>query len=100
MIDVPFFAALKQNNKTVFQGNVSFRFCQRWSRAHSWFPGRVPQDGDNVTVEEGQLLLLDTSTSILNFVHVKGLCRLETGDDISTYNPITFRGKKGEEVFG
>ncbi|XP_024413827.2 fibrocystin isoform X2 [Desmodus rotundus] len=54
------------------QGNVSFRFCQRWSRAHSWFPGRVPQDGDNVTVEEGQLLLLDTSTSILNFVHVKG----------------------------
>ncbi|XP_036910620.1 fibrocystin isoform X3 [Sturnira hondurensis] len=54
------------------QGNMSFHFCQRWSRAHSWFPGRVPQDGDNVTVEKGQLLLLDTSTSILNFVHIKG----------------------------
>ncbi|XP_054425451.1 fibrocystin [Pteronotus mesoamericanus] len=54
------------------QGNVSFHFCQRWSRAHSWFPERVPQDGDNVTVEKGQLLLLDTNTSILNFVHVKG----------------------------
>ncbi|XP_045699280.1 fibrocystin isoform X6 [Phyllostomus hastatus] len=54
------------------QGHVSFHFCQRWSRARSWFPGRAPQDGDNVTVERGQWLLLDTSTSILNFVHVKG----------------------------
>ncbi|XP_029801305.1 fibrocystin [Suricata suricatta] len=54
------------------QGNFSFQFCQRWSRAHSWFPERVPQDGDNVTVEHGQLLLLDTNTSILNFLHIKG----------------------------
>nr|KAF6507232.1 PKHD1 ciliary IPT domain containing fibrocystin/polyductin [Rousettus aegyptiacus] len=54
------------------QGNFSFQFCQRWSRAHSWFPERVPQDGDNVTVENGQLLLLDTNTSVLNFLHVKG----------------------------
>ncbi|XP_070370876.1 fibrocystin isoform X2 [Equus asinus] len=48
------------------------QFCRRWSRAHSWFPERVPQDGDNVTVEKGQLLLLDTNTSILNLLHVKG----------------------------
>ncbi|XP_014387933.1 PREDICTED: fibrocystin [Myotis brandtii] len=54
------------------QGNVSFHFCRRWSRAYSWFPERAPQDGDNVTVENGQLLLLDTNTSILNFLHVKG----------------------------
>ncbi|ELK28746.1 Fibrocystin [Myotis davidii] len=54
------------------QGNVSFHFCRRWSRAYSWFPARAPQDGDNVTVENGQLLLLDTNTSILNFLHVKG----------------------------
>ncbi|XP_054554835.1 fibrocystin isoform X2 [Talpa occidentalis] len=54
------------------QGNLSFQFCQRWSRAHSWFPEILPQDGDNVTVEKGQLLLLDTNTSILNFVHIKG----------------------------
>ncbi|XP_003404487.2 fibrocystin [Loxodonta africana] len=54
------------------QGNFSFQFCQRWSKAHSWFPERVPQDGDNVTVESGQLLLLDTNTSILNLLHVKG----------------------------
>ncbi|XP_023383464.1 fibrocystin-like [Pteropus vampyrus] len=53
-------------------GNFSFQFCQRWSRAHSWFPERVPQDGDNVTVETGQLLLLDTNTSVLNLLHVKG----------------------------
>ncbi|XP_058162846.1 fibrocystin isoform X2 [Dasypus novemcinctus] len=54
------------------QGNISFQFCRRWSRAHSWFPEGVPQDGDNVTVETGQWLLLDTNTSILNFLHVKG----------------------------
>uniref|UniRef100_A0A2K6GL63 Fibrocystin n=1 Tax=Propithecus coquereli TaxID=379532 RepID=A0A2K6GL63_PROCO len=54
------------------QGNFSFQFCRRWSRVHSWFPERVPQDGDNVTVQSGQLLLLDTNTSILNFLHVKG----------------------------
>ncbi|XP_047651580.1 fibrocystin isoform X2 [Phacochoerus africanus] len=54
------------------QGNFPFQFCGRWSRAHSWFSGRRPQEGDNVTVEKGQLLLLDTNTSILNFLHVKG----------------------------
>ncbi|XP_074253987.1 fibrocystin isoform X5 [Saimiri boliviensis] len=55
------------------QGNSPFQFCRRWSRTHSWFPERLPQDGDNVTVENGQLLLLDTNTSILNLLHVKGL---------------------------
>ncbi|CAK6446893.1 unnamed protein product [Pipistrellus nathusii] len=54
------------------QGNVSFHFCRRWSTAYSWFPEQAPQDGDNVTVENGQLLLLDTNTSILNLLHVKG----------------------------
>ncbi|XP_066215311.1 fibrocystin isoform X2 [Saccopteryx leptura] len=54
------------------QGNFSFHFCRRWSRAYSWFPERMPQDGDNVTVENGQWLLLDTNTSLLNFLHVRG----------------------------
>ncbi|XP_049621181.1 fibrocystin [Suncus etruscus] len=54
------------------QGKFSFQFCRRWSNTHSWFPERVPQDGDNVTVENGHSLLLDTNTSILGFVHVKG----------------------------
>ncbi|XP_038199739.1 fibrocystin [Arvicola amphibius] len=54
------------------QGNFSFRFCRRWSRPHSWFPHRVPQDGDSVTVETGQLLLLDANTSLLNLLHLRG----------------------------
>ncbi|KAM7135910.1 fibrocystin isoform 3-T3 [Molossus nigricans] len=54
------------------QGDPSFRFCRRWSRAYSWFPESAPLDGDNVTVERGQLLLLDTNTSLLNFLHVQG----------------------------
>ncbi|XP_004869101.1 fibrocystin isoform X3 [Heterocephalus glaber] len=54
------------------QGNYSLQFCLRWSRTHSWFPNRQPQDGDNVTVEKGQVLLLDRNTSILNLLHIKG----------------------------
>lgn len=65
------------------QGNFPFQFCGRWSRAHSWFSGRLPQEGDNVTVEKGQLLLLDTNTSILNFLHVKGLQSLGLGVEVA-----------------
>ncbi|XP_008823437.1 fibrocystin [Nannospalax galili] len=54
------------------QEKFSFQFCRRWSRAHSWFPERLPQDGDNVTVENGHVLLLDVNTSILNLLHIKG----------------------------
>ncbi|GAB1284827.1 Fibrocystin [Apodemus speciosus] len=54
------------------QGNFSFRLCRRWSRPHSWFPQRVPQDGDSVTVETSNLLLLDVNTSFLNSLHIKG----------------------------
>ncbi|XP_029451975.1 fibrocystin isoform X2 [Rhinatrema bivittatum] len=52
--------------------NMSLGFCGLWSRNTSWFSGHPPQDGDNVTVERGQTLLLDTSTCILNLLHVKG----------------------------
>lgn len=61
---------------SVFQGNFSLQFCRRWSRTHSWFPERLPQDGDNVTVENGQSLLLDTNTSVLNLLLIKGLWSL------------------------
>ncbi|XP_052048711.1 fibrocystin [Apodemus sylvaticus] len=54
------------------QGNFSFQLCRRWSRPHSWFPQRVPQDGDSVTVETSHLLLLDVNTSFLNSLHIKG----------------------------
>ncbi|KAL1771938.1 fibrocystin isoform X1 [Sigmodon hispidus] len=54
------------------QDNFPFRFCRRWSRPHSWFSQRVPHDGDNVTVETGQMLLLDVNTSLLNSLHIKG----------------------------
>ncbi|XP_031222830.1 fibrocystin [Mastomys coucha] len=54
------------------QGNFSFQFCRRWSRPHSWFPQRVPHDGDSVTVETSHLLLLDVNTSFLNSLHIKG----------------------------
>ncbi|XP_069461856.1 fibrocystin isoform X2 [Ambystoma mexicanum] len=54
------------------KGNISLRFCGRWSERSSWPSGRPPQDGDNVTVERGQTLLLDASTAVLNRLHLKG----------------------------
>ncbi|XP_067882121.1 fibrocystin-like isoform X3 [Heterodontus francisci] len=54
------------------QNNFSVRFCGYWSQNSSWLMGYPPQDGDNVTVGNGQTLLLDTNTSVLYFLHVKG----------------------------
>ncbi|XP_078503492.1 fibrocystin [Lissotriton helveticus] len=52
--------------------NISLNFCGRWSENSSWSCGHPPRDGDNVTVERGQTLMLDTSTEVLNLLHVKG----------------------------
>ncbi|KAJ1148974.1 hypothetical protein NDU88_001796 [Pleurodeles waltl] len=57
-----------QNTKV----NISLNFCGRWSENSSWSCEHLPQDGDNVTVERGQTLLLDTTTKVLNLLHVKG----------------------------
>ncbi|XP_019392718.1 PREDICTED: fibrocystin isoform X8 [Crocodylus porosus] len=54
------------------QRHARLRFCGPWSKSSSWLEGHPPQDGDNVTVERGQTLLLDTITGILNLLHVKG----------------------------
>ncbi|XP_028906522.1 fibrocystin isoform X3 [Ornithorhynchus anatinus] len=54
------------------QGNFPLQFCHGWSWDHSWLPEGRPRDGDNVTVESGHSLLLDTNTSILASLHVKG----------------------------
>ncbi|XP_026538321.1 fibrocystin [Notechis scutatus] len=57
-----------QNTQNTFQ----IQFCGQWSKNLTWFNGHPPQDGDNVIVERGHILLLDTNTSILNMLHVKG----------------------------
>ncbi|XP_074093277.1 fibrocystin isoform X3 [Macrotis lagotis] len=61
------------------QDNFHLQICRRWSRAHSWFPQGRPQDGDNVTVESGQTLLLDITTSVLSMLHIKGGKLIFTG---------------------
>ncbi|XP_068926682.1 fibrocystin [Petaurus breviceps papuanus] len=61
------------------QDSFPLQVCRRWSRAHSWFPQGLPQDGDNVTVERGQTLLLDITTSILSLLHIKGGKLMFTG---------------------
>ncbi|XP_063297715.1 fibrocystin [Pelobates fuscus] len=57
-----------QNTQNIF----SLHFCSLWSKNSSWLSGAPPLDGDNVTVEIGRTLILDTNTSLLNLLHIKG----------------------------
>ncbi|KAM8998944.1 fibrocystin isoform 1-T1 [Sarcophilus harrisii] len=61
------------------QDHFHVQVCRRWSRAYSWIPQSRPQDGDNVTVESGQTLLLDITTSVLSMLHIKGGKLMFTG---------------------
>ncbi|XP_063279528.1 fibrocystin isoform X2 [Prinia subflava] len=58
---------------------LALQFCGRWDEGSSWPAGHQPRDGDNVTIEEGRTLLLGTTTSILNLLHLKGGKLLFTG---------------------
>ncbi|KAK2511732.1 hypothetical protein Q9233_016736 [Columba guinea] len=51
---------------------LALQFCGRWDEDSSWPAGHQPRDGDNVTIEEGRTLLLGTSTTTLNLLHLKG----------------------------
>ncbi|XP_064411311.1 fibrocystin [Latimeria chalumnae] len=65
-------AEILENWGQNLQSNVSLVFCGLWSQNFSWLRGHSPQDGDNVTVERGQTLLLDITTRLINFLHIKG----------------------------
>ncbi|NXW03822.1 PKHD1 protein, partial [Fregetta grallaria] len=57
----------------------ALQFCGRWDEDSSWPAGHQPRDGDNVTIEEGRTLLLGTTTTNLNLLHLKGGKLLFTG---------------------
>ncbi|XP_027528473.1 fibrocystin isoform X1 [Neopelma chrysocephalum] len=58
---------------------LALQFCGQWDEDSSWPAGHQPRDGDNVTIEGGRTLLLGTSTSVLNLLHLKGGKLLFTG---------------------
>nr|XP_009942694.1 PREDICTED: fibrocystin [Opisthocomus hoazin] len=58
---------------------LALQFCGRWDEDSSWPAGHQPRDGDNITIEEGRTLLLGTTTTILNLLHLKGGKLLFTG---------------------
>uniref|UniRef100_A0A8C5X3L5 PKHD1 ciliary IPT domain containing fibrocystin/polyductin n=1 Tax=Malurus cyaneus samueli TaxID=2593467 RepID=A0A8C5X3L5_9PASS len=58
---------------------LSLQLCGRWDEDSSWPAGHQPRDGDNVTIEEGRTVLLGSTTSILNLLHLKGGKLLFTG---------------------
>ncbi|NXE10748.1 PKHD1 protein, partial [Lophotis ruficrista] len=58
---------------------LGLQFCGRWDEDSSWPAGHQPRDGDNVTIEEGRTLLLGTTTTNLNLLHLKGGKLLFTG---------------------
>uniref|UniRef100_A0A8C3J6H9 PKHD1 ciliary IPT domain containing fibrocystin/polyductin n=1 Tax=Calidris pygmaea TaxID=425635 RepID=A0A8C3J6H9_9CHAR len=58
---------------------LALQFCGRWDEDSSWPAGHQPRDGDNVTIEGGRTLLLGTTTTNLNLLHLKGGKLLFTG---------------------
>uniref|UniRef100_A0A5S6LCS8 Serine/arginine-rich-splicing factor 1 n=3 Tax=Xenopus tropicalis TaxID=8364 RepID=A0A5S6LCS8_XENTR len=64
--------AIRNNRGQNTQGQVPLYFCSLWSKNSTWPSGQPPLDGDNVTVERGRMLLLDTNTSLLNLLHIQG----------------------------
>ncbi|KAE8605431.1 hypothetical protein XENTR_v10015132 [Xenopus tropicalis] len=64
--------AIRNNRGQNTQGQVPLYFCSLWSKNSTWPSGQPPLDGDNVTVERGLMLLLDTNTSLLNLLHIQG----------------------------
>ncbi|XP_009693892.1 PREDICTED: fibrocystin, partial [Cariama cristata] len=58
---------------------LALQFCGHWEEDSSWPAGHQPRDGDNVTIEEGRTLLLGTTTTNLNLLHLKGGKLLFTG---------------------
>ncbi|XP_074717461.1 fibrocystin [Strix uralensis] len=58
---------------------LALQFCGQWDEDSSWPAGHQPRDGDNVTIEEGRTLLLGTTTTNLNLLHLKGGKLLFTG---------------------
>ncbi|NXU49945.1 PKHD1 protein, partial [Turnix velox] len=58
---------------------LALQFCGRWDEDSSWPAGHQPRDGDNVTIESGRTLLLATTTTTLNLLHLKGGKLLFTG---------------------
>ncbi|NXC48112.1 PKHD1 protein, partial [Penelope pileata] len=57
----------------------ALQFCGRWAEGSSWPDGRPPQDGANVTVEDGRTLLLGSATAALHLLHLRGGKLLFTG---------------------
>ncbi|NXE82096.1 PKHD1 protein, partial [Cochlearius cochlearius] len=58
---------------------LALQFCGRWDEDSSWPAGHQPRGGDNVTIEEGRTLLLGTTTTNLNLLHLRGGKLLFTG---------------------
>jgi len=51
---------------------VNFFYGIRWTGADTWGGEVSPREGDSVYVAEGQTLIVDSSTPVLNAVIVEG----------------------------
>ncbi|HRQ10861.1 MAG TPA: G8 domain-containing protein [Trueperaceae bacterium] len=53
---------------------------RRWSDAAGWFGGRLPQAGDDVTIEQGDVVLLDVSPPPLSGLTIAGALVFDRAD--------------------
>ena len=51
---------------------TEFEYIDRWSSLWTWGGKPLPVEGDVVVIEEGQTVLLDVDTPILNMLLIQG----------------------------
>lgn len=58
--------------RAAVQDDVQFFYGVRWTGSDSWGGEISPREGDSVYVGQGQTLIVDASTPVLNAVIVEG----------------------------
>ena len=71
---------------------VKENFLRKWSNATQWPNGKIPQAGDNVTVNGNWTVLLDMDPAPINYFIVDGILLLDDTRDVNiTANSIHVR---------
>jgi hypothetical protein len=71
------------NGKSISSDSSKYLYIDRWSALTSWKNQEPPIAGDLVWVPEGQVIMLDVNTPVLNSVLVEGSLYFDTQKDVT-----------------
>lgn len=64
------------------QGPVMFEYIDRWSSRFTWGGKSPPTAGDSVYIKQGQTVILDTNTPVLNLLLIEGTLLFDDDQNI------------------